>query len=196
MGATASAGTIVSCAGMKLTGAKPYPDSREQDQNRVFPQGIASGDPRPDGFLLWARIEATNDVSVGFQVASDENFSEILAEGTTTATNASDHTVRVRIEGLQSNKRYWYRFRALEISSPVGRTRTAPNADADVPVTVAMASCQDYQGRWYHAWRALADRADEIDFVLFLGDYIYEYERYPLLQEPLPGREIKMPMDL
>jgi alkaline phosphatase D len=75
----------------------------------------------------------------------------------------------------------------------VGRTRTAPLPDADVPVTLAFTSCQDYVGRWYHAWRALADRADEIDFVLFLGDYIYEYEQFPDLQVPKPGREVQLP---
>jgi len=198
LSATAVAAGSISLASCKLPGhgSTPFPDSPESDADSVFPQGVASGDPRPDGFLLWTRVPHTSAVEVQYQIAADPAFETILREGIATATSDSDFTLRVRTERLDPNQRYWYRFRALEVSSPVGRTRTAPLPDADVPVSLAFTSCQDYQGRYYHAWRALADRADEIDFVLFLGDYIYEYERYPGLQEPQPGREIKMPNGL
>lgn len=174
-------------------GPAPFPDSDESVADEVFPQGVASGDPRPDGFLLWTRVPSTDSAPVDYQVADSENFERIVSQGTVTASPETDHTTRVRIAGLEPKRRYWYRFRALGVSSPVGRTRTVPLQDDDDPVTIAFASCQDYIGRWYHAWRALAERADELDLVLFLGDYIYEYERYPQLQEPQPGREIKLP---
>lgn len=170
-----------------------FPDSPEAESDRAFPQGIASGDPRPDGFLLWTRVPTGNSVDVEYQIAESEDFQNIVRAGVATATPDSDSTIRVRAERLKPSHRYWYRFRAREISSHVGRTRTAPLPDDPHPVTMAFASCQDYVGRWYHAWRVLAERADEIDFVLFLGDYIYEYERYPDLQEPQPGRAVKLP---
>lgn len=174
-------------------GSAAFPDSPEQDAERVFPQGIASGDPRPDGFLLWTRVPGDDSAKVGYQVSDSARFDTIVRAGAVVASAESDFTVRVRVEGLDPHRRYWYRFRAKHTSSPIGRAKTAPLADQRVPVTMAFASCQDYVGRWYHAWRVLAERADEIDFVLFLGDYIYEYERYPDLQEPQPGRAIELP---
>lgn len=170
-----------------------FPNSSEPDADRVFPQGIASGDPRPDGFLLWTRVPAESQTPVRFQISESKDFQKIVRAGDVIAHTDSDFTVRVQVEGLTANRRYWYRFHARGVSSPIGRTRTAPAAENDVPATVAFASCQDYIGRYYHAWRAVAERADEIDFVLFLGDYIYEYERYPDLQEPQEGRAIKLP---
>ena len=194
-GAAAVSGALTSAAGIVCgTGTSaPFPDSPEADTDRLFPQGIASGDPRPDGCLLWTRVEAPAPVDVHFQVAEGSSFAELVSEGTVIASPETDYTVRVRLTDLRPGCHYWYRFRAEGVSSVIGRTRTAPPDADDVPVTFAFASCQDYVGRWYHAWRALAQRADEIDFVLFLGDYIYEYERYPLLQEPQEGREIKLP---
>lgn len=189
------AATRIRCGGDDGGGSNAFPDSTDEEALAVFPQGIASGDPRPDGVLLWARVPSGDGrpVEVAYQVGADEAFSEIIASGAVTATEDTDHTVRLRLEGLEPARRYWYRFRANDTSSPVGRTRTAPLPDADVPVTLAFTSCQDYVGRWYHAWRALAERAEEIDFVLFLGDYIYEYERFPDLQIPKPGREQVLP---
>jgi len=171
----------------------PFPDSEEAKSDETFPQGIASGDPRPDGFLLWTRVPSSAPVDVRFQVADSASFDHILRRGTATASPDADFTIRLRVEGLEPNRRYWYRFQAANVSSPIGRTRTAPLPDDDHPSKIAFASCQDYIGRWFHAWRVLAERAEEIDFVLFLGDYIYEYERFPQLQEPQPGREIKLP---
>jgi phosphodiesterase/alkaline phosphatase D-like protein len=76
--------------------------------------------------------------------------------------------------------------------SPTGRTRTGPAEDDDVPVRIAVASCQDYIGRYYHAWRALLDEP-EVDFVLFLGDYIYETVADPRHQRPTADRAVSLP---
>lgn len=103
----------------------------------------------------------------------------------------TDHTVRVEVTGLAAATTYWYRFTAHGVTSPVGRTRTAPDPEADVPVRIALASCQDYGGRWFQAWRALVDR-DDVDFVLFIGDYIYETIGHLLAKLP-PGRTPEIP---
>lgn len=144
----------------------------------AFPQGIASGDPRPDGVLLWTRVAPSSSgsvESVRWVVATDPSFSRVVAQGTETAVPDSDHTVRVRLTGLAPATTYYYRFRARGVDSVVGRTKTTPHPDQDVPVRIAVASCQDYVGRYYHAWRWLVENAADVDFVLFLGDYIYEY---------------------
>lgn len=171
----------------------PEPDP--EDALRVFPQGVASGDPRVDGVLLWARVEPDGEspIIVEYVVAEDEDLTQIVAGGATEALADGDFTLRVRLEGLAAGTRYWYRLFARGVMSPRGRTRTAPAAESDAPVRFAVASCQDYLGRYYHAWRALAEQAESIDFVLFLGDYIYEYTRYPELQEPTPERAVELP---
>lgn len=146
------------------------------DQDATFPQGIASGDPTPDGVLLWTRVEPVDPTAVehvDYEVATDPDFDQIVITGGVDVDATTDHTVRVDLTGLAAATIYWYRFVARGVTSPVGRTRTAPTADADVPLRIALASCQDYGGRWFHAWRALADR-DDVDVVVFIGDYIYE----------------------
>ncbi|HEY5948393.1 MAG TPA: alkaline phosphatase D family protein, partial [Kofleriaceae bacterium] len=95
------------------------------------------------------------------------------------------------ITGLVAGRTYWYRFIADGITSPIGRTRTAPAPDADVPVRIALASCQDFGGRWFHAWRVLAER-DDVDLVLFIGDYIYETIGH-LGETPAADRTITLP---
>jgi alkaline phosphatase D len=139
----------------------------------VFPQGVASSDPSPEGVLLWTRVEATSSERVTWEVASDADFKSIVASGEVMTTAETDHAISVEVEGLGASAYYWYRFHARGSTSRIGRTRTAPAPGEDAPVRFALASCQDYGGRWFHAWRALADR-DDVDFVLFIGDYIYE----------------------
>lgn len=171
----------------------PEPD--EADVLRVYPQGVASADPRPDGALLWVRVEPDGDspIAVEYVVAEDPEFATIVSTGAAEAKPDDDFTVRVRLTGLTAGRRYWYRFFARGVPSPPGRTSTAPDAEVDAPVRFAVASCQDYLGRYYHGWRALVEQADDLDFVLFLGDYIYEYTRYPDLQEPTPERRVELP---
>ncbi len=163
--------------------------SSDDPADRMFPQGIGSGDPTPDGVLLWTRVESAS--SVRYEVATDEAFASIVVEGETEVDPARDNTVRLEIGGLTAGTRYWYRFIADGVVSPTGRTRTAPGPDDDVPVRFALASCQDFGGRWFHAWRALLDR-DDVDVVLFIGDYIYETVGH-LGIEPPADRTIELP---
>ncbi|MFF1414739.1 alkaline phosphatase D family protein [Streptomyces sp. NPDC058289] len=151
-----------------------------------FLHGVASGDPLPDGVLLWTRVTPTAGavpgsgagpaVAVGWEVAEDKAFSRIVASGTVTASAASDHTVKADVRGLRPQTAYWYRFTAGATASPAGRTRTAPAAaTAPAGVRFGVVSCANWESGYFSAYRHLAARAD-LDAVLHLGDYIYEYK--------------------
>jgi alkaline phosphatase D len=151
----------------------------------AFPQGVASGDPSPTSVVLWTRAVQTDGsasaVDVTLQVSTSPDFSEVVVEERLSADGTTDHTVRIIVDGLAPDTRYWYRFGAGgSWSDPVGRTRTAPEADADRPVRLAFASCQAYEAGYYGAWRTLINRdeaapeEEQLDLVLHLGDFIYE----------------------
>ncbi|MEU3398317.1 alkaline phosphatase D family protein [Streptomyces filamentosus] len=151
----------------------------------AFLHGVASGDPLPDGVLLWTRVTPSPeavpgsglgaDVRVDWEVAEDRSFARVVASGTATATAAADHTVKADVRGLRPATAYFFRFTAGSAVSATGRTRTAPAADAAVPgVRFGVVSCANYEAGHFSAYRHLAGRAD-LDAVLHLGDYIYEY---------------------
>lgn len=154
--------------------------ARAADEPR-FALGVASGQPRPDGMVLWTRLtgdDLPERVPVQWEVAHDEAFTHIAARGTDTAESAWAHSVHAEPAGLASDRWYWYRFRALGRQSRVGRTRTAPAADADTALRFAIASCQRWDHGHFAAWRHLATQ--DFDLVAFLGDYIYEYPSSPM----------------
>ena len=163
------------------------------DQSRVFPQGVASGDPKPDSIILWTRVapEGAASVTVSYEVSGNESFTDIVISGESEATADSDHTIRLQVTGLDPYTTYFYRFTASDVRGVNGRTKTAPSDDQDVDVRFAYASCQDFNGRYYHAWEALAAEPD-VDFVLFLGDYVYETEGSPNFQNPTAERRIEI----
>lgn len=151
-----------------------------------FGHGVASGDPMPDRVILWTRVTPSPDATpgsgrgepteVGWEVAADEAFTQIVARGSTVTDPASDHTVKVDATGLQPLTTYLYRFTALGATSPVGRARTAPADGAPVDrLRFGVVSCSNWEGGYFSAYRHLADR-DDLDWVLHLGDYVYEYE--------------------
>ncbi|MET8293148.1 alkaline phosphatase D family protein [Streptomyces sp. NPDC005180] len=165
--------------------------ARAADAAPAFLHGVASGDPLPDGVLLWTRVtpvpEAVPgsglgpDTAVGWEVAEDKAFSRVVARGAVTASAASDHTVKVDVRGLRPHTPYWYRFTAGATVSPVARTLTAPAADAATPgIRFGVVSCSNWESGYFSAYRHLAARTD-LDAVLHLGDYIYEYQtgEYP-----------------
>lgn len=171
------------------------PSTDPEDQDRVFPQGLASGDPSPTSVMLWVRVEPeseTGPIDVQFEVASDEAFSSLVAEGDVTVSEDTDHTLRVKVTDLDPFTTYYYRFTSRGVLSPTGRTKTAPAEDAEVNVRFAFASCQDFIGRYYHSWKALAAEPD-VDFVLYLGDYIYETNGDPDFQQSTSDRKIDIP---
>jgi alkaline phosphatase D len=151
----------------------------------AFLHGVASGDPLPDGVLLWTRVTPTPqavpgsgegpEVAVHWQIAEDPSFGTVVARGTTSARAASDHTVKVDVRGLRPATEYFFRFTSRGAHSPVGRTRTTPaHDDTAHAVRFGVVSCSNWEAGWFSAYRHLAARRD-LDAVLHLGDYIYEY---------------------
>lgn len=144
-----------------------------------FTLGVASGDPLSDSVVLWTRLAPLSEelsrenVEVSWSIASDEAMRSTVREGVAIASPHGAHSVHVEAEGLESDRWYWYRFRAGDAESEVGRTRTAPADGASVEgVRFAFASCQHYEHGYYTAYRHMA--AEELDYVFHLGDYIYE----------------------
>lgn len=110
-----------------------------------------------------------------WEVALDPQFDDVVAEGRERTSAATDHTVKVDVQELEPYTRYWYRFRADGQTSPVGRTQTAPDEPGQVhALRLALVSCSNYTGGYFSAYRSIA-RRDDLDFVLHVGDYIYEY---------------------
>lgn len=176
------------------------PTSAPEASDAFFPQGLASGDPRPDRVLLWTRIDpkgadkaSTDSIDVGFVIAEDEALTQIIGQGTLQAKADDDHTVRVVPTGLKAGRFYYYRFESGGTTTRVARTKTAPDATADARVKFAFCSCQDYVGRYWHSWKALLDEKADLDFVLWLGDYIYESVNDPRFQSSTPDRTIEIP---
>ncbi|HEX4233754.1 MAG TPA: alkaline phosphatase D family protein [Caldimonas sp.] len=141
-----------------------------------FSLGVASGQPRADGMVLWTRVMGDalpERVAVRWEVADDEQFRHVVARGKESAQSAWAHSVHAEPAGLAPARWYWYRFQALGGQSAVGRTRTAPAAGAAASLRFAIASCQRWDVGHYAAWRHAA--AANLDLIFFLGDYIYEY---------------------
>ena len=143
---------------------------------RVFLHGVASGDPLHTGVILWTRATppaGRASVPVSFEIARDTAFTRIVGRGMQTATAARDFTVKIDALGLEPGTTYYYRFSALGEASPIGRTRTLPRSTSRV--RLAVASCSNLPFGYFNAYRRIAERAD-LDAVLHLGDYIYEYQ--------------------
>lgn len=164
-----------------------------------FALGVASGEPAADGFVIWTRLAPSplnldgfggmpdQPVTVEWQVANDEYFSDVVASGSTTAVRASAHSVHVEVTGLPAGRVYWYRFRANNHTSQVGRTRTAPAVGTSPALTMLFASCAHYASGYYTAYRRMAE--ENPDLILHLGDYIYESGATDI-RAHLPAKEI------
>lgn len=142
---------------------------------KPFYHGVASGDPLADRVIIWTRVtpqDSVPSIDVSWEVSEGENFSTILTSGKTTTTPARDYTVKVDVMGLQPNKTYYYRFKSLDKISPVGKTKTTPVEERD-SLKFAVVSCANWEFGYFNAYGAIAQK--EIDAVLHLGDYIYEY---------------------
>ncbi len=153
-----------------------------------FSLGVASGDPAPDGFVLWTRLAPRplekgggmrpEPVDVVWEVADDEAFSRVASSGTAVADPRWGHSVHVEVSGLRPDRWYWYRFTAGGAESTKGRARTLPAAES-LPgrLRFAFASCQNYESGHYTAYEHMA--REDLDLVVHLGDYIYEGAAHP-----------------
>lgn len=163
----------------------------------LFEHGVASGDPLPTAVVIWTRVSvaggAAEPVDVEWAVARDPDFVAVVARGVAATDAAVDHTVKVDVGGLEPGTTYYYQFTALAAGSPIGRTRTAREG-ATERLRFALASCSNYPYGFFNAYAAIAQRAD-LDAVIHLGDYIYEYAEgdfglgAPLGRAPEPSTE-------
>ncbi|MFG2795638.1 alkaline phosphatase D family protein [Streptomyces pseudovenezuelae] len=182
---TAAAAALAFGTNLPARGAA---DSRELDAARIgsdpFTLGVASGDPLPDSVLLWTRLAPApfepdgglpqQYVVVQWELASDDSFTAPVRSGTAIAYPEYHHTLHVDVDGLDPDRVYHYRFRTGTWISETGRTRTAPaTTAAAASLSYAAVSCQAYFDGYYTAHRHLSQ--DDVDVVLHLGDYLYEY---------------------
>ncbi len=140
-----------------------------------FTQGIASGDPLPDGIVIWTRLtspQLTESLDVEWIIAEDEGLKKIVKRGKEVATPQFAHTVHADVRGLKPARWYWYQFRCGGVESRIGRTRTAPAANSQDPLRFAFASCQNYEQGYFTAYEHMAK--EDLHLVVHLGDYIYE----------------------
>jgi alkaline phosphatase D len=157
--------------------------SKPKLSKNPFALGVASGDPTESGIVLWTRLAPDplqpnggmdpHNVEVAWEIASDDAMRNVVRRGTSPAAAKLAHSVHVEVDGLAADRWYWFRFRAGDAESPIGRTRTMPASDATPSeLKIAFASCQHYETGLYTAYQHMAE--EDLDLVLHLGDYIYE----------------------
>lgn len=140
-----------------------------------FYHGVASGDPLTDRVILWTRVtpvDSVPSVSVRWEISDDESFINVLHSDTLSTSPARDYTVKVDVTDLRPGTKYFYRFIAFGKTSMVGRTKTLPDKSPD-SVTFAVVSCANWEFGYFNAFARIAEK--EVDAVLHLGDYLYEY---------------------
>src|SRR5690349_18766274 len=169
------------------------------ERRESYPHGVASGDPAPDSIILWTRrpYESGPRRLLTVEVAQDEAFRKVVATAPAPVSAASDWTTRVLVGRLKPGTTYWYRFTDAEGNgSRVGRTITAPRPNDPRAVKFAFVSCQDINESKLNAYRRMIfedERArpeDQLDFVLHLGDFIYEVVQYPEEGKPRFDRKL------
>jgi alkaline phosphatase D len=178
------------------------PAAARPSSSVAFVHGVASGDPRSDGVVIWTRVTPTDPtvraIRVDWSVWRDGDTAASVAWGTVETGPDRDFTVKVPVAGLQPGVDYRFAFTAGESRSPHGRTRTLPEGPTS-EVVLAVASCQLYPGGLFNAWDAVS-KLERVDAVVHLGDYIYEYGAEPdaygmasgarLNRVPQPAHEI------
>ena len=188
-------------AGITLAGIASGPAFGQASfLDNPFTLGVASGDPSPTGVVLWTRL-APDPLAVGggvpaepfevrYELSQDEDFHAIVRKGSTVALPDEAHSVRAEIHGLGPEHHYFYRFKVGDWISPVGRTRTRPPGNSMVrKVTFAFVSCQNFAEGYFTPYHEVAD-AEDIETVIFLGDYIYE-GRNTTIRTHMPQREVR-----
>ena len=170
------AAAVAPAMGTRRTLAQPIFDAYP------FTLGVASGDPLPDGVVLWTRLAPQpldgggmpmSNVGVDWEIARDPRFQSIAQKGTAIARPELGHSVHVEVSGLEPGREYWYRFHAGDEVSRTGRTKTAPAAGAAVDrLRFGVCGCNHYEMGYFTAFRRIAE--EQFDFVLHTGDYIYE----------------------
>jgi alkaline phosphatase D len=181
---------VAAAMGAALAWSGPARAARADWRERrdLYPEGVASGDPAADSVILWTRrpYDDGEIARLTVEVATDQAFRRVVATAPVTVSAASDWTCRVLVAGLRPARVYWFRFTDAEGNgSRLGRTITAPAEDDPRAVNFAFVSCQNINEGFQHAWRRMIwdderrSRAEQLGFVLHLGDFIYEVVQYP-----------------
>lgn len=200
LGLSASAASVTAGTAIAAEQRNPLTSSRVEELSGAskselpFLHGVASGDPLHNSVVLWTRVTPDRDALPGsglgadtqvkWEIALDDSFKAVVGSGEVATTAASDHTVHIDAGGLQPATNYFYRFTVTSgplvgKTSPVGRTKTATkSSDSLSKLNFAIASCANWESGYFGAYADIAERGQtgEIEFVAFLGDYIYEYE--------------------
>lgn len=158
-----------------------------------FYHGVASGDPLQDAVILWTRVTPEQQlpaIKIEWEISSTPDFEETRA-GSIETSPEKDYTVKIDVNNLESGKTYYYRFKALGNYSTVGKTKTASSSNSEVKFGVV--SCSNYEWGYFNAYTALAE--ENLDAIIHLGDYIYEYApgRYgdtTLNRPSIPAKEL------
>ena len=194
---TRSGGAALALAGAPMLSLAHDDDEDEDRPGRgrvAFDHGVASGDPLQRRVILWTRVtpQATTPrrLFVRYVVARDPQLRHVVERGVVRTGPERDYTVKVDADGLRPGTTYYYRFFSRGEASPVGRTRTLPSGRTN-RLRLVVASCSNHAAGYFNAYARIAERAD-IDAVLHLGDYIYEYgpAEYGSLRTPEPPREM------
>ncbi len=160
---------VVAGAGLALGAA-----SAQAKTPSPFSHGVASGDPLHDRVILWTRLTLQNQnrADVSWQVATDPKFNNIVQRGVASTNRGKDGIIKIDCDGLQAGTAYFYAFR-FGGQAAIGRTKTLPQGKIK-NLKLGVVSCSNYNAGWFTAYRGLARRND-LDAVIHLGDYIYEY---------------------
>ena len=188
MGAAGVTPLLITACGGSANGSPPLPELPEYEWNgpigpeTLFAHGVASGDPLPEAVVIWTRVttDASEAIEVWWEMALDEAFTQRTAQGTATTDGSRDFTVKVDVSDLVWGRNYYYRFAVQGRWSSTGRTRLAPKGGDVSKLRFGVCSCANYGFGYFHGYRHMAGRAD-LDAVVHLGDYFYEYGRdeYP-----------------
>lgn len=167
----------------------------DNDENAVsaeFLHGVASGDPSHDAIILWSRVSPASaaDIKVSWEVATDSAFSQVITNGEMITNSDRDYTVKIDATGLEAGTQYFYRFKTGNNFSPSGMAKTLPQG-ALAQAKFAVMSCANFSAGYFNVYE-MASKMDDLDAVIHLGDYIYEYARGEYASEHAAelGREV------
>lgn len=155
-----------------------------------FNYSVASGDADTNSLIIWTKLDAYSKAEVIYEISEDSSFNKIIKSGKVITDSSRDWTIKVLIDGLEPGKTYFYRFKYKDKYSPIGKTKTLPKETNHF--RIALLSCQHFSENYFWAYKYLAD--DSVDIILFLGDFIYEFNVYrnPRRADPtLPAQDLE-----
>ena len=155
-----------------------------------FNYSVASGDADTNSVIIWTKLDAYSKAEVIYEISEDSLFNKIIKSGKIITDSSRDWTIKVLIDGLEPGKTYFYRFKYKDKYSPIGKTKTLPKETNHF--RIALLSCQHFSENYFWAYKYLAD--DSVDIILFLGDFIYEFNVYrnPRRADPtLPAQDLE-----